>query len=83
MTLLLDIIRVLCNVLTLVIIARVIISWFSPRPTNRAGIIIYRITEPFLAPLRRVIPRVGMFDFTPVVAIILLQLIAYLLPLSA
>jgi len=56
-------------------------SWFSPRPTNMLAIILFRITEPLLAPLRRIIPRVGMFDFTPLVAIILLQLIANLLPL--
>ena len=42
-------------------------------------VILYRLTEPFLAPLRRIIPRVGRFDFTPVVAIILIQVIYYLL----
>jgi len=75
-----DFISFLCQVLTLVIIARVILSWFSPRPTNRLAIILYQVTEPLLAPLHRIIPRVGMFDFTPVVAIILLQLIASFLP---
>ena len=76
MELLIDIIRVLCELLTVAIFLRVIMSWFSPRPTNTLAIILYRITEPFLAPLRRIIPRVGMFDFTPLVAIIILQLIA-------
>ena len=70
----------LCEVLTLVILARVIVSWFSPSPTNRLAIILYQVTEPFLAPLRRIIPRFGMFDFTPLVAVIILQLIASLLP---
>ena len=42
--------------------------------------ILYRVTEPILAPLRRIIPRVGVLDLTPLVAIILLQLISYLLP---
>jgi len=72
-------IRVLCEVFTLLIIARAIMSWFSPRPTNILAVILYRVTEPLLAPLRRIIPRAGMFDFTPLVAIILLQLIYYLL----
>ena len=80
MAFLFDFIRWLCEVFTLVIIARVIVSWFSPRPTNRLAIILYQLTEPLLAPLRRIIPRVGMFDFTPLAAIILLQLIARLLP---
>ncbi len=71
-------IRLLCDVLTFAIIFRAILSWFSLRPTNILVIILHRITEPILAPLRRIIPRVGMFDFTPLVAIILLQLIYYL-----
>jgi len=74
-------IKLLCDVFTLLIIARAIMSWFSPRPTNILAVILYRVTEPLLAPLRRIIPRAGMFDFTPLVAIILLQLIANLLPL--
>jgi YggT family protein len=75
----LDFIRIVCEVLTIAIILRAILSWFSPRP-NTVTIILGKITEPILAPLRRIIPRAGMFDFTPLVAIILLQLIANLLP---
>ena len=71
-------IRVLCDVLTIAILLRTILSWFSPRPTNILAVILYRFTEPILAPLRRIIPRVGMFDFTPLVAIILIQVIYYL-----
>ena len=80
MTVFFDIIRILCNLLTVAIIIRAILSWFSPRPTNLLSVIFYRITEPVLAPLRRIIPRTGMVDFTPMVAIILLQVIASLLP---
>ena len=78
MEFLFNLIRLLCEVLSLVIVARVILSWFSS-PTNRLAIILYRATEPVLAPLRRIIPRFGMIDFTPLVAIILLQLIVRLL----
>ena len=80
MAILLDFIRILCNVLSLAIIARAIISWFSPRPTNVVAVILYRVTEPLLAPLRHIIPMAGPLDFTPLVVIILLQLIANLLP---
>ena len=78
MDILYDIIRLLCDVLTMLILLRVILSWISPRSTNMLVVIVYRVTEPFLAPLRRIIPRVGMFDFTPLVAIILIQVIPYL-----
>jgi len=75
-----DFIQILCEILTVVIILRAILSWFVPNPKNRLVIILNHITEPILAPLRRIIPRAGMIDFTPLVAIILLQLIAYLIP---
>ena len=80
MAFLIDFLRILCEVLSLAIIFRAILSWFSPRPTNILAVILNKVTEPLLAPLRRIIPRVGMLDFTPLVAIILLQLIARLLP---
>lgn len=71
--------RLLCEVLTLAIFLRAILSWFSPGPTNMLANILIQVTEPFLAPLRRIVPRVGMLDLTPLVAIVLLQLITYLL----
>ena len=73
-------VRLLCQLLTLAIFIRAILSWFPISPYNRFVVIMYQITEPFLAPLRRVIPRIGMLDITPLVAIVVLQLIARLLP---
>ncbi len=80
MDILYDIIRRLCDVLTIIILLRVVVSWYSPRPTNKLVIILHRLTEPILAPLHRIIPRVGRLDFSPMVAMILIQLIYYLLP---
>ena len=80
MAFLFSFIRILCQVLTIAIFLRAILSWFSPTPTNILAVILYRVTEPLLAPLRRIIPRVGMLDFTPLVVIIILQLIYRLLP---
>ena len=66
--------------LQLAIFARVIISWVSPGHSNNPFItIIYQITEPLLSPLRKVIPRVGMFDFTPMIVIIMLSFIQSIL----
>ena len=76
----LTIIRYVCDILTILILLRVVVSWYSPRPTNKLVIILYRLTEPILAPLRRIIPRVGRFDFSPLVAIIAIQVIYYFLP---
>ncbi len=80
MTFFLDFLELLCEVLTFVILLRIIMSWFPQRPTNVLTNLLYQVTEPILAPLRRIIPRVGRLDFSPMVAVILLQIIATLLP---
>ena len=71
-------IEILCNVLIAAIFIRVIMSWFSPRPDNPIMVIVYPITEPILGPLRRIIPRMGMFDLAPMAAIFLLYIIRIL-----
>lgn len=71
-------IDVLATLLTFAIIVRAILSWFPLSGSNPLVAIVYQITEPVLAPLRRVIPRIGMMDITPMVAIILLQVITVL-----
>jgi YggT family protein len=62
-------------VLTAAIFIRVLLSWFPIDPRNALVTVLYEITEPILEPLRRVVPRLGMFDLTPMVAIILIQVI--------
>lgn len=53
-----------------------IISWVGMDPRNPIFIFLHEITEPILAPIRQIIPRLGMLDLSPLVAIILLQVIA-------
>jgi len=62
-------------VLTALIFFRAILSWFPIDPRNPLVTLLYELTEPILAPLRNVIPRIGMIDITPLVAIILIQII--------
>lgn len=69
----------LCQALAFIIFLRALISWFNPSPTNPIVVFLNHVTEPILAPLRRVIPRIGMVDITPMVAIILLIIIAQLI----
>ena len=63
------------QVLTALIFFRAILSWFPIDPRNPLVTLLYEVTEPILAPLRNVIPRIGMIDITPLVAIILVQII--------
>ncbi|MDI6769468.1 MAG: YggT family protein [Anaerolineales bacterium] len=62
----------LSNIIVLLVILQVLLSYFmSPaHPIRRT---IDRLVEPMLAPIRRVVPLIGMFDFSPLILIILIQ----------
>lgn len=68
-------VSLLFNILTLAILARVLLSWFQLSPNNPLIAILNEITEPILGPLRRVVPPLGMIDITPIVAMILLNVL--------
>ena len=72
-------ISILVYVLIAAIFVRVLLSWIpmgGGSQLNPLVAIVYQITEPILAPLRRIIPRIGIFDLTPTIAIIILWAIA-------
>ncbi len=70
---LIQFVYMLFNVLIFAIIGRALLSWFGIGPDHPIGRVLYEVTEPILAPMRRVIPMIGMIDITPIVAIFLLQ----------
>ena len=75
---------VICQVLTFAVFFNAILSWIvMASPRNRFVISLYQvsrqITDPILAPLRRIIPLIGMMDITPIVAIVILQVISQVL----
>ena len=66
---------ILLQILWIAILIRVLLSWFPVDPSNPIIRVIYEITEPVLAPFRRVIPRIGMLDLSPLAALMLLGFI--------
>ena len=72
---LLNFVFLLTTVLTLLILARVIISWVMPTGGGELVAFVYSATEPILAPIRRLLPPVSGFDLSPMIAILLLQAI--------
>jgi YggT family protein len=70
---------ILVQILNFAIIVRALMSWFNPSPDNPIVRFVIEITEPVLAPLRRIVPRVGMIDITPIVAILLMSAILQVL----
>jgi YggT family protein len=75
---LITIIRYLSNILTFVVFVDIIIGYFLDpfHPVRRT---LDSIVRPMLEPIRRVMPRTGMVDFSPLVLIILIQVAEYVL----
>lgn len=72
---LLTFINLLAYALWAAILARVIISWLpigEDSPFMPLVRMVYQITEPILAPIRSVLPNMGMLDLSPMIAIILM-----------
>jgi YggT family protein len=72
-------IQLLFNVLLFAILGRVLISWIDPTGNMRITQILHEITEPILGPIRSILPSFGMFDLSPIVAMMLLQLLQNLI----
>ena len=82
-----DIVDLLLNVLAWIIIIQVILSWlfaFNVLNTSSNGVRAFalaleRITEPLYRPIRRLLPDFGGIDFSPLVILILIQVLRKLL----
>jgi YggT family protein len=68
------------QILIYIVIAHVLLSYFV-QPDHPIRVAIDRLVLPLLNPIRRVVPLIGMIDISPMILIILVQLIAWLLTL--
>jgi len=59
------------------VIARSLMSWFPVSPRNAFARFLYNSTEPLLGPVRRILPRTGMIDFSAMLVIVLLYVMIY------
>jgi len=71
-----QVVCLLFTILTIAIFARAIMSWFNMDPRSPLIQALDSITEPILQPIRRIMPRLGMIDLSPLVAILLLQFVS-------
>lgn len=65
----------LLNAYALILLARALMSWFDPGFRSQIGQIIYKLTEPVVGPIRQVMPRTGMVDFSVMIAIFLVYIL--------
>jgi YggT family protein len=75
---LVQLIDIISQFIVLVVIVKVILSYFMDpyHPIRRT---LDNLVEPMLAPIRRVVPLIGMFDFSPLILIILVQILSTVL----
>jgi YggT family protein len=72
-------IRTVAYLMRLAILARALISWVRADPYNPLVQFLYRVTEPVLRPLRRLLPLWQGVDLSPILALVVIQLAEWIL----
>lgn len=68
-------VELLALALTVLILGRILVSWVDPMRRSQVSGFLFQVTEPILAPVRRVLPQTGMIDFSPMIVILILSFI--------
>ena len=63
---------ILVSLLWVLVMGRVLISWVDPTGRGQVASWLFQLTEPLLAPIRRLLPAAGGFDFSPLVLLLVL-----------
>ncbi len=71
-------INVAVQIISLLVIVHVVLSYFMS-PFHPVRQLIDRLVEPMLSPIRRIVPSVGMLDLSPLILLILVQVLGQLL----
>jgi YggT family protein len=71
-----SVLLVFLRLVELLLLARVILSWVAS-PVSREPVVVFirSVTDPILAPIRSILPATGGFDFSPVVAFLLIDVL--------
>ena len=73
-----NLLGLLLQAMSLLIIGRALTSWFDPGMTSTVGKFLFNATEPVVGPIRRVVPSLGPIDISPIIALILIQVLSTL-----
>lgn len=66
--------------LWVLVLARVILSWIDPGGRGRIAGFVIQTSEPILAPIRKALPRTGMFDLAPLIVLLVLGTLMRAIP---
>ncbi len=72
-------IQMFFDILFLLILVRILLSFFPQFRANQIAELVYGVTEPILAPFQRIIPPIGMLDISPMVAMIVMGVLQQIL----
>lgn len=72
---------VLINLYIFTILIQALMSWFNPGRYSPITAVLWRMNEPLLRPVRRLLPPLGGFDFSPLIVIIVLEAFSILIGL--
>lgn len=74
------VIDIILTIYMWIIVARALISWVNPDPYNKIVVFLYRVTEPVLGPIRKIIPRNNLpIDFSPLIVLLVIIFLQYFL----
>lgn len=59
-------------ILWALVFGRILVSWVDPTGRSRVALFLFQATEPLLAPVRRILPPAGMFDFSSLLVLLVL-----------
>ena len=79
MTSILNVLVLIFQLLSVIILIRSFLSWLAPGQSNLFTRVIYQFSEPILRPIRRIVPIWRGLDFSPFIAIVILQVIVQLI----
>lgn len=75
-----EILKMLVYIILIAIIIRIVLSWIQPQGSGNPLVsLLYSITEPVMAPARRIIPAIGGLDLSPILVLLVLQVVLILL----
>ena len=71
----LGVIGLLVNIYFFALLAMIVLSWVAAGSRHPAIILLYQLTEPVMAPFRKLLPAMGGLDFSPILVFILINVI--------
>lgn len=71
----LGVVGLVVNIYFFALLAMIILSWVAPTSRHPALLLLFQLTEPVMAPFRKMLPNMGGLDFSPILVFILINII--------